>query len=542
MEEIKSVRVRRRILEELLYQFDIKVILYDNDNKKSAIGLNIDGMSVWGKIDYRKTGRYSNYTNDELIKDFIDINSRREKITYDIIQDPWLEKPPKERSFGFDPYCLNNGAKILIKWFDGNLSVGGKSWSDLDGKELDIQKGQTQSTKGFITKTAEVLSPGSYEGENKFLKLTSMGLESKSDIQLKEFSGTVDDKDIINQVISFWKTRVPNYDDLGLCEPDNEFCELIDFINPVDELEQNELEEDNKLVSEDPIFDDKIKLSFEMNSNLKIKPREDFNFKLFIGEPPQDPNLEGFDFGDDQQDLSLLGDDFTEDAFAGKEESELEIQEYPDEKTRIDTENHAIIINQKPYIPGKYKLDLIPGVFFDNKKQGIQCCQIDGRPINVNIADAVLDMKEAAKRDGVNLIVTSGFRPGFNPSISATSENGVKVTAQSQEELYQQNCVGKPKCSPATAPAGRSKHGNGIAVDFNTGSRTGRIRSKLNNEVYSWLVKNSWRFGFVRTVSSEEWHYEYWSQDSKRGPYAKLTGSDNNLFYSDLNLNNIQVT
>ena len=309
---------------------------------------------------------------------------------------------------------------------------------------------------------------------------------------------------------------------------------------------------DNSQVDEDIVESESLNLSEDMKSEkdlisvvFKITENgEIFNDKLgklkIIEKIKQEPEP-SFDFGEDEQDLSLLGEEFTEADFEGKEESELEIQEYPDEKTRLETENQALLINQKPYIPGKYKLDLIPGVFLNNKKQGIQCCQIDGRPINVNIADAVLDMKEAAKKDGINLIVTSGFRPGFNPSIVATSESGVKVTAQSQEELYQQNCIGKPKCSPATAPAGRSKHGNGIAVDFNTGSRTGKIRSKLNNSVYTWLVKNSWRFGFIRTVSSEEWHYEYWPDDSKKGPYAKLSGSNNNLFYSDLNLNNIQI-
>lgn len=324
MEEIKSVRVRRIFessstlqLESVTInlsgsQFDIKVTIYKESRKKSLIGFNQNGSEEWKKTSYRDSGRYSDFSNDDLIKDFISVNSKRLNGNFEIIQDPYLEKPPKERSFGFDPYYLNNGAKILIKWLDGNFSVGGKGWSDLNGNELDIQKGQTQSTKGFITKTAEVGSPGSYEGVNKFLKLTSMGLESKSDIQLKEFSGTVDDKDIIEIILYQWKRQVPNYDNLALCEPNNEFCELIDFINPVDELEQSETLEDNKLVSEDPISDNKIKLSFEIDKNLKLKPREDFNFKLFIGEPPQDPNLEGFDFGDGEQDLSLLDDEFLE--------------------------------------------------------------------------------------------------------------------------------------------------------------------------------------------------------------------------------------
>ena len=335
MEEIKSVRIRRVFEGSSLIQlgtgsaglsgaqFDIKVTIYKERRKRSLIGFNQSGSKIWDKIEYSDNGRYSDFNDDDLIKDFINVNSKRENANFEIIQDPYLDKPPKERSFGFDPYYLNNGSKILISWFDNNSRVGGKSWSDLDGNELKIQKGQTQSTKSSITKTAEVFYSSE---ENKILKLTSMGLESNTDSILNEFSGTVDDKDIIETILYQWKRQVPNYNSLDLCEPNNEFCELIDFIDPTEELEESEPEEDNKLVSEDPIADDKIKLSFEIDTNLKIKPREDFSFKLFIGEPPEDPNLAGFDFGEDEQDLSLLGEEFTEADFDGLPESEFLLQ------------------------------------------------------------------------------------------------------------------------------------------------------------------------------------------------------------------------
>jgi hypothetical protein len=322
MEEIKSVRVRNILEGPVTFQgidlsgsqFDIKVTIYRDGKKRSLIGFNSNGNKVWDKIEFRDGGRYSNYTDDELILEYIETNSKLKNSNFGIIQDPWLEKPPKERSFGSDPYYLNNGAIIEIKWEQGGFRVFGKSWSDLDGNELNIERGQTQSSKGFINKTAKVLAPDSYEGEN--LNYTSLGLKSDSENTQPLVSlGTVSDKDIINQIISQWKSVIPNYDKLELCEPDNERCELIDFISPVDPLEESLPEEDNKLVSEDPIADDKISLTFQIDSNLSIKPREDFDFKLFIGEPPVDP---GFNFGD-EDDLSdlLLDDEFRETEFEG---------------------------------------------------------------------------------------------------------------------------------------------------------------------------------------------------------------------------------
>ena len=105
--------------------------------------------------------------------------------------------------------------------------------------------------------------------------------------------------------------------------------------------------------------------------------------------------------------------------------------------------------------------------------------------------------------------------------------------------------------SPATAAPGYSKHNNGKAIDFNTGSRTGNIASPLNDDLYSWLIRNSWKYGFVRTVSTEEWHFEWIGiTAASSGPYTKLSPSPvikdpskypNNCYYEDLGLNNLRL-
>lgn len=249
-------------------------------------------------------------------------------------------------------------------------------------------------------------------------------------------------------------------------------------------------------------------------------------------------------------DLTGLAPEFIEESFAGQEEMVYEEQEYTDEEgnvseeVKIQTETNIKQINEAPHEPVKlpdggvkHKLDMIPGVFKGNGGMEIKCCQIDGKPVNVKIADSVLDLLEAAKKDGIVIKINSGFRPDFYPNVSAKSESGVSVSAQSQEELYKQNCK-NGKCDPDTAKPGNSKHGSGIAIDFNTGSREGKFKP-LNTPVYKWMIKNSWKFGFLRTVGSEEWHYEYWPEKAKSGPYGKLASS-NRLYWSDLGLNNLQ--
>ena len=295
-----------------------------------------------------------------------------------------------------------------------------------------------------------------------------------------------------------------------------------------------------------------IKMNTVFPSNWVVKTDEPApQFSIWVGDIEADIPVEGFVFSDEFDDLSGLAPEFIEESFVGQEEMVFEQQEYTDEQgnvseeVKIQTEINIKQINDAPHEPVKlpdggvkHKLDMIPGIFKGNGGMEIKCCQIDGKPVNVKIADSVLDLLEAAKKAGVKVRINSGFRPDYYPNVSAKSESGVSVSAQSQEELYKQNCK-NGTCDPATAKPGNSKHGSGIAIDFNTGSRESVKFKPLNTEVYKWMIKNSWKFGFLRTVGSEEWHYEYWPEKAKSGPYGKLSNS-NKQYWSDLGLNNLQ--
>jgi hypothetical protein len=538
MKEIKSVRVRRISAssdENLSGIGDYKVTLYDNSDGKFKVGVSQSGR---GDLfaEYNREGKFQNYTNDDFIKDGINILivKQNNNNPHDIIQDPWLNNPPKWRSFGFDPYYLNNGSVVYITWSEETTSIGGRSWSDDDGFELDIQRGLTQSNKSSIVKNIKVIS----ESEN--IEIDKNGIISKYTLNGKDYIGTIKDKDIINELINIWKSKVPNYD-LKICDPNYVKCELIDYISPIKVLDSpTESEKTNSTES-----DQRIEMKVVLPENLELRVKQDIpSLKIYFGDIRNDDS--GFTFGDFGDDLSLLDDEFTEAEFSGLEETSVfESQEYESESDRIQAEQQSATLDSIPYVPsGRHKLDILPGVYKGNPVNGrpieIRLCQVHGKPINVKIADPLLDMIEAAKKEGVNIKVTSGFRPAYLPNLKAKSESGVSISAQSQEELYNQNCK-NGKCKPDTAKAGRSKHGNGIAVDFNTGSR-GKSFNPLNTKVYVWLVKNSWKYGFVRTVSSEEWHYEYYPDIAKsNGPYAKLP-KNNQLFYADLGLNNLRIT
>ena len=122
----------------------------------------------------------------------------------------------------------------------------------------------------------------------------------------------------------------------------------------------------------------------------------------------------------------------------------------------------------------------------------------------LSMAPMLLKMIEAAQHDGVNLTLAAGLR-----------------TWEEQYNLRKQNVIDKSKVGddkyltnedsskfrPATGKPGWSNHQDGKAYDFNV---TGKP------DVYKWLVKNAITFGFIRTVPSERWHWEYWPDNTDK--------------------------
>jgi LAS superfamily LD-carboxypeptidase LdcB len=90
-------------------------------------------------------------------------------------------------------------------------------------------------------------------------------------------------------------------------------------------------------------------------------------------------------------------------------------------------------------------------------------------------------MYAAARSASITLKVNSGFR-----------------TMSEQQALYKayKNGTGHLAAKP-----GFSNHQGGTAVDVNVGG--------TGTSTYKWMAAHAKRFGFVRTVPSEPWHWEF---------------------------------
>lgn len=214
-------------------------------------------------------------------------------------------------------------------------------------------------------------------------------------------------------------------------------------------------------------------------------------------------------------------------------------------------------ISATAMFPDPGNLEYIPSHDLkDNNNQILPLVVVDGKLVYKPVAFAVVALKKAALAQNIKINVQSGFRPALGGS--ARSNKGTTYSPTSQLSIRSQrshwvNRAGYPGddkkfiyyapssfYSAEAAPVYGSKHGFGIAIDFNTGGRT-HFQASWSPTNYTWLIKNAHKFGFVRTVASEEWHFEYKPEVAKNGPYAGLAHKGGgkggaNKFYKDLHL------
>lgn len=220
-----------------------------------------------------------------------------------------------------------------------------------------------------------------------------------------------------------------------------------------------------------------------------------------------------------------------------------------------DSLNRDIIGPQEQY-NGPEELTKYPGLYEDNSRSMREIYAIPQRFtqgggfrfITDLLSNPLIEMLLAAEQEEITLIVNSGFRPPVN---SIKDKSG-KVIGKSQKDLRLQNLkpefegkfaepwlykttviapftrggktynIGDPYTMapqkthfhPLTAPSYSSGHGASTAVDFQTGGGT--------TDQFKWLCFNGWKYGFIRVVASESWHFKYSPSQAKNGPTAVL--------------------
>ena len=210
-----------------------------------------------------------------------------------------------------------------------------------------------------------------------------------------------------------------------------------------------------------------------------------------------------------------------------------------------DTSDEGDIISEGGY----EDLVKIPGIYEDNSKIKRSLYLLPKRFSNGTIlitdslAGPLMKMLLAAEKEGTILTVNSGFRPPIddiylNGKLIQTSQKYErlknllsKFKGKIKEPWLERSTVIEPfdgyqvgdsynvtpqskHFKPLTAASYKSPHGRSLACDFATASAT--------SNGYKWLCRHGWKYGFIRTVYSEPWHFGYKPEQSKNGPTAVL--------------------
>ena len=105
--------------------------------------------------------------------------------------------------------------------------------------------------------------------------------------------------------------------------------------------------------------------------------------------------------------------------------------------------------------------------------------------LNIYVKNRFLAAQSKARKEGINLVITSGFR-----------------TADRQEYLFKRAIAkyGSAKeASKWVLPPNKSHHPDGIALDVNYPGN--QVETK-------WLEKNGFKYGLCRVYKNEWWHFE----------------------------------
>ncbi len=101
-----------------------------------------------------------------------------------------------------------------------------------------------------------------------------------------------------------------------------------------------------------------------------------------------------------------------------------------------------------------------------------------------------------AKKENISLVIDSAFRTWDE---QYAIRKGNVIDKSKIDDFTYITTADNGLFNPRTAKPGYSNHQDGSAVDFNV---------NLPN-VYKWMVHNAAQYGWVRSVESETWHWQY---------------------------------
>ena len=159
----------------------------------------------------------------------------------------------------------------------------------------------------------------------------------------------------------------------------------------------------------------------------------------------------------------------------------------------IDEFNVTMLVNKYRKLDENFVPDYltaVPDEYAGN--EGMQACKL--------AIDAFAEMSDAAKREGLGIVINSGYR-SYQDQLDIIN---------TYRNLYGENYVKR-----YVALEGHSEHQTGLAFDI--GSTSANVFA--NSDEYKWMLDNAHKYGFILRFSKkgetitgfreEPWHYRF---------------------------------
>ena len=190
---------------------------------------------------------------------------------------------------------------------------------------------------------------------------------------------------------------------------------------------------------------------------------------------------------------------------------------YTETKATDMSQGYGILVNKYHYLPEEYAPDDV--VEMSN------WYSYPNNSIREEVYNAFIQMFNAAKEDGITLIVNSSYR-----------------SYDEQKEIYDnyENSYGEEYADRYAARPDFSEHQTGLALDiFTTGAN---MQNFEETEAFTWLLENSYKYGFILRYpedkeditgySYEAWHYRYLGKELAEKVYESgLTYDEYYAYY-----------
>ena len=169
------------------------------------------------------------------------------------------------------------------------------------------------------------------------------------------------------------------------------------------------------------------------------------------------------------------------------------------EKKRIINDELLTLVNYKNKVPDDWQVDLVS--------------LNDQQSVDQRAYQALQEMLDDAKKEGLNIIVCSSYR-----TYDKQKQLFVNKVSEYLKKGYSYN-EAQDKASMWVAKPNTSEHQLGLAVDLVSRDNQRLDKSQEKTEEQRWLIENCQRYGFILRypsdksnltgVNYEPWHYRY---------------------------------